>query len=131
MLQYSLADVALDAAADFDALRLGKDVFRDGVPRFLSVMREALPAGETSITGRVTPRDVLLAKEVLERVVPASRQLVREVVADLHAWMRDVESAWAERRHDHKYVEAFLTWSKIAAARLGRSGHTLTADCRC
>lgn len=130
MLPYELANVALETAADFDSLRLNKTPTYNAFPKFAKIIRELIPEGTQSALEKACPRDILIVKEALERIDPAHRQLVKIVVDDLHSWLRIAEEAWGARQYDAKYVDAFLAWSKIAAARVGRDGHTFAKDGR-
>ncbi len=130
MLPYELANVALETASDFDSLRLNKTPLYNAFPKFAKIIRELVPEGTVTALGKACPRDILIIKDVLEHILPAHRQIVKIVIDDLHNWLRITEEAWEARRYDAKYVDAFLAWSKIAAARVGRSGHTFAKDGR-
>lgn len=120
MLDIAIAEAALDAACDFDMLRLGKPDRRGGVGRLALVLRTAFPRDEDSIVGRVCPMDLVVINEVLGLVNPAQRVTVRDVIRDVNATVDDIVDSWERHDFQRRHVHFLLTLSRMVAAKSNR-----------
>ena len=128
MITFETADLACKAAQDLDNLRLGRlDMIVGAVPELVATLKEAYPAGEEVITGRICPRDVIVAKGVLDQVRPATRHIVAEVVRDVNAIADEMAVRWSQGLFDQRDLDFSLVLSRFVSAACGRSGHTFLA----
>ncbi len=128
MLDRTLADLALDAAIDFDMLRIGKPDRRNGVERILQTLRKAFALDGNIGPDSVDARDVILLNEVLTVTSASKHTTVLDVITGVNAIIEATETAWKEQigdeEHTKSFVTFFVTLSKYASARLGSTGHT-------